>query len=140
MARSKSLALISGINVVPYVDVMLVLLVVFMIAAPLITQGVVVNLPDLDAAAVDAAVDEPLILTVDRADRFYLSLGADADEPIDEQTLLERVSAVVRRDAATPIYVRGDEDATHGQVMHGFALLRSAGAKQAVLVVESPEP
>ena len=110
MARSKSLTLISGINVVPYVDVMLVLLVVFMIAAPLITQGVIVNLPDLDAAAVDPALDEPVILTVDSANRFYLSVGRDADEPIDEQTLLERVGAVVRRDAATPIYVRGDED------------------------------
>ncbi|HUQ52086.1 MAG TPA: ExbD/TolR family protein [Gammaproteobacteria bacterium] len=140
MPRSKSRALISEINVVPYVDVMLVLLVIFMIATPLMTQGVVVNLPDVEAAAVDVARDEPLILTVDSTNRFYLSVGGDAEQPLDEQTVLERVGAVVRRNAATPIYVRGDESATHGQVMHGFALLRRAGAKQAVLVVESPEP
>jgi biopolymer transport protein TolR len=140
MTRSKSLPLISNINVVPYVDVMLVLLVIFMIATPLMTQGVIVNLPDVEATTVDPASDEPLILTVDSAGMFYQSLGGDADEPIDEQAVLERVEAVVQRDVTTPIYVRGDEDATHRQVMHGFALLRRAGATQAVLVVESLDP
>jgi len=140
MARPKSLTLISQMNVVPYVDVMLVLLVVFMIAAPLMTQGVVVNLPDMQAGAVDAALDDPLILTVDSEGRFYLNFGGDAEQPIDAQTVLERAGAVVRRNSATPIFVRGDERATHGQVMRGFELVRRSGAKQAVLVVESSEP
>jgi biopolymer transport protein TolR len=139
MLRPKPLTLISGINVVPYVDVMLVLLVVFMIAAPLMTQGVVVDLPDLQADTVDAALDEPLILTVDSEGRYYLNFGGNAEQPVDAQTVLERAGAVLRRNAATPMFVRGDERATHGQVMRGFALLRRAGAKQAVLVVESPE-
>ena len=139
MLRTKSLTLISGINVVPYVDVMLVLLVVFMIAAPLMTQGVIVNLPDVPADDVQAALDEPLILTVDSDGRYYVNFGGDAEEPIDEQTVLDRAGAVIRRNGAAPIFVRGDERATHGQVMHGFTLLRRAGAKQAVLVVESPE-
>src|SRR5262245_21206683 len=130
MMRPKPLTLISGINVVPYVDVMLVLLVTFMIAAPLMTQGVVVNLPDVPGDDVQAALDEPLILTVDSDGRYYVTFGGDAERPVDEQTVLERAGAVVRRDAATPIFVRGDERATHGQVMHGFALLRRAGAKQ----------
>jgi biopolymer transport protein TolR len=139
MTRTKPLKLISEMNVVPYVDVMLVLLVIFMIAAPLMTQGVTVNLPDMQADVVDAALDDPLILTVDRDGKYYLSFGGNAEQPIDEQAVLERAGAVVRRDATTPIFVRGDEDATHGQVMHGFALLRQSGAKQVVLVVEPPE-
>ena len=139
MTRTKSIALISGINIVPYVDAMLVLLVVFMIAAPLMTQGVIVNLPDVPADAVDAALEEPLILTVDSENRFYVNFGGGADQAIDEQTLLARATAVVRRDATTPIYVRGDELATHGQVMRGFALRRRAGAKQVVLAVEPPQ-
>jgi biopolymer transport protein TolR len=140
MARAKSLTLISQMNVVPYVDVMLVLLVVFMIAAPLMTQGVLVDLPDMQADAVDAALDDPLILTVDSEGRFYLNFGGDAEQPLDPQTVLERARAVVSRNSATPIFVRGDEAATHGQVMRGFALLRRSGAKQVVLVVETPEP
>jgi biopolymer transport protein TolR len=140
MTRPKSLTLISQINVVPYVDVMLVLLVVFMIAAPLLTQGVIVDLSDVPPDAVDAALDDPLVLTVDKEGRFYLNLGGNADAPLDEQAVLERASAVVRRNAATPIFVRGDEGAAHGRVMHGFALLRRAGAEQVVLAVEWPEP
>jgi biopolymer transport protein TolR len=131
--------LISEINVVPYVDVMLVLLIVFMIAAPLMTQGVIVNLPDVPADAVDAPLEEPLILTVDSDNRFFLNFGGNVEEPLTEQTVLERTRAVVGRDALTPIFVRGDEGAMHGRVMHGLALLRQAGARQAVLAVEFPE-
>lgn len=140
MTRAKSLTLISGINVVPYVDVMLVLLVAFMIAAPLMTQGVVVNLPDVAVDPLSAPLDEPLVLTIDRDNRYYLSFGGDAEQPLDEQTVVDRASAVIRRDASTPIFVRGDEAATHGQVMHGFALLKRAGAQHVVLAVELPEP
>ncbi len=139
MSRSKPRAFISEINVVPYVDVMLVLLVVFMIAAPLMTQGVIVNLPDLPTDTLDAALDDPLILTVDSENRYYLNFGGDSEQPIDEQTVLDRARTVIGRNASTPIFVRGDEQATHGQVMHGFALLKSAGAERVVLAVEFPE-
>jgi biopolymer transport protein TolR len=139
MTRTKSPKLISEMNVVPYIDVMLVLLVIFMIAAPLLTQGVTVNLPDMQADVVDAALDDPLILTVDNDGKYYLNFGGDAEQPIDEQAVLERAGAVVRRNAATPIFVRGDEDATHGQVTLGIGLLRRSGATQVVLVVEPPE-
>ncbi|HVJ28924.1 MAG TPA: biopolymer transporter ExbD, partial [Gammaproteobacteria bacterium] len=86
-----------------------------------------------------AALDEPLILSVDRAGAFYLNFGDDADEALDEQGLRERAAAAVRRNAATPIYVRGDEDATHGRVMRGFDLMRQAGAKQVVLMFDPPD-
>ena len=131
--------LISEINVVPYIDVMLVLLVIFMLTAPLLSQGVVINLPDVAADPIDAARDEPLILSVDSAGAFYLNFGGGADEPLDEQGLRERAAAVVRRNAATPILVRGDEDATHGRVMRGFDLLRRAGATQVVLILDAPD-
>ena len=140
MARSKTRGLMSDINVVPYIDVMLVLLVIFMITAPLMTQGIVLNLPDVPAETVDPALEEPLVLSVDSNGRFYLNFGGSAEEAIDDRTVLERARVVMRRNANTPIFVRGDEGATHGRVMKGFALLREAGVTQAVLAVEWPEP
>jgi biopolymer transport protein TolR len=136
--RPKTRALISEINVVPYIDVMLVLLVIFMITAPLLTQGVVIDLPDVAADPVSAALDDPLVLSVDSAGAFYLNFGGPADEALDEKSVRERAAAVIRRNAATPIFVRGDEGAVHGKVMRGFALLRQAGAKQVVLMLEAP--
>lgn len=139
MTRSKSRGLMSEINVVPYIDVMLVLLVIFMVTAPLMSQGIVVNLPDAPADLIDAALEEPLVLSVDSAGIFYLNFGGNAGEPVDDQGVLDRASIVVRRNAYTPIFVRGDEAADHGKVIKGLALLRQAGAKQAILAVEWPE-
>jgi biopolymer transport protein TolR len=138
MSRSK-LRVLSEINVVPYIDVTLVLLVIFMITAPLLTQGVAVNLPDVAADPVEVALDDPLIFSVDAAGSFYLNFGGSADEPLDEQAVLERAAAVVRRDADTPILVRGDDAAVHGRVMRGIGLLRQAGAKRVIFVLEPPE-
>ncbi len=138
MCRANSRRLISEINVVPYVDVMLVLLVIFMITAPLISQGIVVDLPDVPSDPVNSALEDPLILSVDAEGIFYLNFGGDAEQPVDDQTVLDRTSVLVRRNADVSIFVRGDEGATHGRVMKGFALLRDAGAKQVILVTESP--
>lgn len=138
MNRTKAHGLISEINVVPYVDVTLVLLVIFMITAPLLTQGVEVNLPDVAADPIDAALEEPLVLSVDSAGAFYLRFGDGADDPLDDAALLERASAIVRRNADIPILVRGDEDAAHGRVMQGLSLLRQAGATSVILPVDLP--
>jgi biopolymer transport protein TolR len=139
MNRAKR-ALISEINVVPYVDVMLVLLVIFMITAPLMSQGVVIDLPDVRADPLDAESANPLILSVDSHGSFYLNFGGDAETPLDEQTVLDRAGVVLRRSADTPIFVRADENATHGQVSRGFALLRKAGAEQVVVLFDPPDP
>jgi biopolymer transport protein TolR len=139
MLRASPRRLISEINVVPYVDVMLVLLVIFMITAPLISQGIVVDLPDVPSDPVNAALADPLILSVDAEGRFYLNFGGDAAQPVDDQTVLDRTGILVSRSADILIFVRGDEGAAHGRVMRGFALLRSAGARQVVLVTEAPE-
>lgn len=139
MTRSKSRGLMSEINVVPYIDVMLVLLVIFMMTAPLMSQGIVVNLPDAPADLIDPALEEPLVLSVDSAGVFYLNFGGNDEEPVDDQGVLDRASIIVGRNAYTPIFVRGDEEADHGRVVKGLALLRQAGAQQAILAVEWPE-
>lgn len=139
MSRSRTRGLISNINVVPYVDVMLVLLVIFMITAPLLSQGIVIDLPDVEAEALDAALDDPLVLSVDREGRLYLNFGGDADAPLDELAVVDRARAMLRRNADVPIFVRGDEGAVHGRVMRGFSLLKRAGAEQVILLTELPD-
>ena len=138
MGRSKPRALLSEINVVPYVDVTFVLLVIFMITAPLLNQGIVVNLPDVAADPVDTALDEPLIFSVDSSGAFYLSFGDRAEEPLDDDAVLERAAAVVRRDAETPILVRADAAAVHGRVMKGIGLLHQAGVTRVMFALDPP--
>jgi biopolymer transport protein TolR len=138
MAHGKNRGLISDINVVPYIDVMLVLLVIFMITAPLLSQGIVINLPDVPADPLDAALDNPLVLSVDSDGRFYLNFGGDSETALDEAAVVDRAGIVLRRNADVPMFVRGDEGAAHGRVMRGFGLLKQAGAKQVVLVTEMP--
>ena len=123
--------LMSEINVVPYIDVMLVLLIIFMITAPLLTQGISVDLPNAPAAELDPELlkdNEPLILSVDREGNFYLNIGDDEEAVIDEDTLVERASAVLRRNAQTPVLVKADEAVPYGRVVIGAALLQQSGA------------
>ena len=84
----------SEINVVPYIDVMLVLLVIFMITAPLLTQGVKIDLPDAAAEVVETTETEPLIVSVDSAGRYFINFGGDEAEPVDRATLLNRAEPV----------------------------------------------
>src|SRR5262245_24711123 len=93
MNGTRNRALISNINVVPYVDVMLVLLVIFMITAPLLSQGIAIDLPDVQAEPL-VPTDEPLVFSVDGEGRFYLNLGDNPETPLDESALRDRVSAV----------------------------------------------
>jgi biopolymer transport protein TolR len=139
MNRGRNRGLISAINVVPYIDVTLVLLVIFMITAPLLSQGIVINLPDVPADPLDTARSDPLVLSVDSEGRFYLNFGGDAETALDEGSVVERAKVMLRRNADVPMFVRGDEGAAHGRVMRGFALLKQAGADQVVLVTELPD-
>lgn len=129
------------INVVPYIDVMLVLLIIFMITAPLLTQGVKVDLPQAAANPVEAPDDnsEPLIASVDSDGFYYLSIGDNQDEPIDVTTLQTKVAAVLRRSPKTPIMVKGDTSASYGQVVTLMVYLQQAGAPSVGLVTKSPE-
>jgi biopolymer transport protein TolR len=125
--------LMSEINVVPYIDVMLVLLIIFMITAPLLTQGISVDLPNAPAQALDPELlkdNEPLVLSIDRDGRFYLNIGDDEQSPIEDEAVVELASAVLRRNAETPVLVKGDETVPYGRVVTGAVLLQQAGASK----------
>ena len=128
MVRAKKHRLMSEINVVPYIDVMLVLLIIFMITAPLLTQGINVDLPKAAANPIENQKDEPLVLSIDKEGRFFLNIGDNPDTPIEDSAVLERVSAVLRRNAETPVLVKGDQDVPYGRVVTGMTLLQQAGA------------
>ena len=132
-ANPRRRRLMGEINVVPYIDVMLVLLIIFMITAPLLTQGVQVELPDADAQPIDPDLlkdREPLVLSVDRDGRYYLNIGGDEDAPIEAAEVARRAGAVLERDAATPVLVKADERVPYGSVVRGMVLLQQAGAKK----------
>ena len=126
--RSRRRRLMGEINVVPYIDVMLVLLIIFMITAPLLTQGITVDLPNAPASQLDPGENEPLVLSVDREGKYYLNVGDNEDMPIDDATVVERASAVLRRNAQTPVLVQADETVPYGRVVTGAVLLQQAGA------------
>jgi biopolymer transport protein TolR len=123
--------LMGEINVVPYIDVMLVLLIIFMITAPLLTQGVQVELPEANAKPIDPDLlknREPLVLSVDRDGRYYLNIGGNEDSPVGEAEVARRAGAVLGRDPATPVLVKADERVPYGSVVRGMVLLQQAGA------------
>lgn len=124
------------INVVPYIDVMLVMLVIFMITAPLLNQGVDVELPQADAEPMDEQQQEPLVLSVDAEGRYFLNVGGDPETPIDADTLVLRAAAVLRQRPKTPVLVRGDAHVDYGRVVAAMALLQQAGAPKVGLVTE----
>jgi len=124
------------INVVPYIDVMLVMLVIFMITAPLLNQGVDVELPQADAEPMDEQQQEPLVLSVDAEGRYFLNVGGDPEEAIDAETLVLRAAAVLRQRPKTPVLVRGDAHVDYGRVVAAMALLQQAGAPKVGLVTE----
>jgi len=129
----------SEINVVPYIDVMLVLLVIFMITAPLLSQGVKVDLPQVASEPVEQKDQEPLVVTVDRNGEYFLNVGDDQDKGIDHDVLVQRVVAVLRHRPGTPVLVRGDTEVSYGSVVTAMGLLQKAGADSVGLLTEAPE-
>ena len=134
--RKKPMA---EINVVPYIDVMLVMLVIFMVTAPLLTQGVKVDLPQADAKPVDDKDQEPLVVTVDAAGDLYLNIGDDPQQPVDDETLIQRIGAVQRRQPGKQVLVRGDHSVDYGTVIQALVLLQQADIPKVGLVTDPPE-
>ena len=139
MSRRHRRKVMCEINVVPYIDVMLVLLVIFMVTAPMLTQGVKVELPQTESNPVEQSSDEPLVVTVNREGRFFLNIGGEADEPLDAQTLSLRVAAMVRIHPKQPVYVRGDEQVPYGKVVEVMALIQQAGVPSVGLLTQPAE-
>ncbi|MFL6550823.1 MAG: protein TolR [Povalibacter sp.] len=128
--------LMAEINVVPYIDVMLVLLIIFMITAPLLTQGIKVDLPKAGAEPIPSEDQQPLILSVDKEGRFYLNIGKNDDTPIDEKTVVQRVSTVLRREPKTPVLVKADQSVPYGRVVQGMVLLQQSGAEKVGFITD----
>ena len=133
MAGQKKRRPISEINVVPYIDVMLVLLIIFMITAPLIQQGVEIDLPQALANPIDPDQAEPVVVTVDKNGAFYIDIGDQPDKPVAAQLL------VLKLKPGVPVLVRGDRAVAYGQVVDVMVLLQKAGVPRVGLVTEQPE-
>jgi biopolymer transport protein TolR len=129
----------SEINVVPYIDVMLVLLVIFMITAPLLNLGVEVELPKADAEPLDSQQnDEPMVLTVLKNGDLYLNAAGDLDGTssglIDPESLVTTMSAIVRRNPELQVLVGGDQSVGYGLVYDAMVLLQKAGVTKVGLM------
>lgn len=139
MSRKKGKRRLMGeINVVPYIDVMLVLLIIFMITAPMLTPGVVVDLPNAQASPLDPGEkSEPVVVTVDSEGLYYIDIGENPDQPVDAQNLKILVAAVLKNAPQRKILLKGDEAASYGQVVQAMVLLQQAGLPAVNLVTES---
>ena len=123
----------SEINVTPFVDVMLVLLIIFMVTAPLLTVAVEVNLPETEAGAVPGA-DEPLAISINQQGEIYLQ---ETQVPLD--TLVPRLRAITGENLDLRIFVRGDADINYGRVMEVMGTINRAGYRKVALITRAPE-
>lgn len=136
--RQKRRRPMSDINVVPYIDVMLVLLIVFMVTAPMLMQGVKVELPKAPALPVGKQSDEPLIVSVKEDGSYYLNLGKEQEKSQSLAVVQDKVSKIIRRKPKTTVLVWGDANVRYGEVVKLMTALQSAGAPAVGLVTENP--
>ena len=127
------------INVVPYIDVMLVLLVIFMITAPLLSQGVKVDLPEASAKPLDKDSKEPIVLTVDTKGNYYLNVGGDEKKAVEKDEIIRRVAIVLDRSPDTPVMVGADKNVNYGAVIQAMTWLQQAGAPSVGLKTDPSE-
>ena len=136
-ARNKHRPM-SEINVVPYIDVMLVLLIIFMVTAPMLMQGVKVDLPEASADPVENQDSEPVIVSINASGQLFLNLGQE-DQVLSLPTIRDRVAAVIRRSPNKPVLVWGDQAVPYGEVVTLMVALQEAGAPSVGLVTENPQ-
>ena len=130
--NTKRYALMSEINVTPFVDVMLVLLIVFMVTAPLLTVGIPVDLPKIKANALTDLKD-PLEITVKLDGTVYLG-----ESIVQVENIIPRLNAITDKNTETRIYVRGDREVAYGRVMEIISIINSAGYIKVALVAQNP--
>jgi biopolymer transport protein TolR len=129
--------LMSEINVVPYIDVMLVLLIIFMVTAPLLSTGIDVNLPKAAAEPMENQDEEPFVVTVDKEGNYYIN--DDEDEIATDREIEIKARAVLQRNPGLPFLVRGDGEADYAFVVRAMVLLQRAGVESVGLVTDPPE-
>jgi len=130
---------VSEINVVPYIDVMLVLLIIFMVTAPLISQGVKVDLPNASANPIEQEDTPPIIASVDVKGRYFLNVGEDQESPISEEELGAIVKAQLTKEPNTPVVVKGDGQVAYNEVIQLMVLLQQAGVPSVGLMTDPVE-
>ncbi len=129
--------LMAEINVVPYIDVMLVLLIIFMVTAPLLTQGVTVELPKAGAEPIkDVPNHPPLVLSVDAEGNLYINVGDDEDSPVSAKDIVARTGAVLRNRPETPVLIKADRAVQYGFVIGAMVLLQQGGAEHVGFVTD----
>jgi len=115
---------VAEINVVPYIDVMLVLLIIFMVTAPLVTQGVKVDLPKADAEALDKDSKPPLVASVDAQGNYYLAVGTSKNEPMSAEQIAVLVAEHIKLEPETPVVVNADGNVPYDAVIQLMVLLQ----------------
>ena len=139
MARRKPM---SEINVVPYIDVMLVLLVIFMATAPLLTQGVVVDLPQAPSEPIEDTQDDPLVVSMRADGAIFMNLGMqDADDEGTRVTVFsleEQAGKILRARTDVPVYIKADHVLDYGEVVKVMTVLQKAGAESVGLITDPP--
>jgi biopolymer transport protein TolR len=138
--QRKSRKPLAEINVVPYIDVMLVLLVIFMITAPLLSQGVHVDLPHAKANALVVKHKAPLIVSIDKQGRYYLNVTTTPEVPMLSDQLVNRIAAELalakQEGEDITVLVKGDKDVDYGTVVQAMVLLQHAGVSKVGLMTE----
>lgn len=139
---SRGRRLMGEINVVPYIDVMLVLLIIFMITAPLLTQGVKVQLPKAGAEPIPSrSAKDPVVLSVDRQGNLYINVGGDAQAPADPDAIEARAAQALQEDPRRTVLVKADTAVAYGVVVQAMVLLQRAGAtKVGFVTTPLPQP
>lgn len=141
MSMRSRRRLASEINVVPYIDVMLVLLVIFMITAPLLTTGVKVDLPNAQAQAMDISEDkQPIVLTVSGDGDLYLNVGKNPHEPLQPAEVTQIAAKVLKQRPQAPVVVKGDGSSDYASVVRAMVLLQKAGAGKVGLLTDNIAP
>ena len=133
----------SEINVVPYIDVMLVLLVIFMATAPLLTQGVIVDLPEAASEPVPQDQQDPLVISMNSDGAIFLYIGLDQKGQKGSRvtifSLSEQAGKILRERSDLPVYVRADQKLQYGSVVEIMTVLQKAGAESVGLITEPPD-
>jgi len=130
---------IAEINVVPYIDVTLVLLIIFMVTAPMLQTGVDVELPQAEAKTVDTSQELPIIISVDADGELFLDVGNQGDVAVKESDLAGRVNAALEKKPGLAVLIRGDKKVDYGRVVTLMAALKSAGVPSVGLMTSPAE-
>ena len=126
--------LVSDINVVPYIDVMLVLLVVFMVSAPLMVQGILLNLPEASNEPLPREQQDPLIISVDSKGQFYLEIQSSQKEPLALIQLSEKISSILKINPSLQVVVRGDGQVEYQRIISLMSELQNTGVDNVGLI------